>query len=310
MNFTLHQLQVFLKITKTRSITKAAEELFLTQPAVSIQLKNFQNQFEIPLTEVIGRKLFVTDFGNEIAIAAENILNEVYAINYKTLTYKGILSGKLSISVVSSGKYVMPFLLADFLKRYDRIDLDIDVTNKMKVVQSLKKNEVDFALISVLPDDLSLNMEPILDNRLYLIGNKNATLPQYDTIAELFQNIPMIFREKGSATRFVAEQFFEENNVSIDIKLQLATNEAIKQAVIAGLGFSIMPLIGIKNELENGEVKIFEIQDLPIISVWRLVWLKSKQLSPVATAYLDYLRKEKQHLLEQNFAWIESYVSS
>ncbi len=109
MNYTLHQLQVFLKVTQTQSITKASEELHLTQPAVSIQLRNFQEQFDIPLTEVVGRKLFITDFGKEIAIAAERILNEVNAINFKTLAYKGQLTGRLKLSVVSTGKYVIPY---------------------------------------------------------------------------------------------------------------------------------------------------------------------------------------------------------
>ena len=134
MNYTLHQLQIFLKITQTKSITKAAEELFLSQPAVSIQLKNFQDQFDIPLTEVVGRKLYVTDFGKEIAIVAERILNEVQNINFKTLAFKGQLSGKLRLSVVSTGKYVIPFFLSEFLKEHDGIELVMDVTNKSKVI--------------------------------------------------------------------------------------------------------------------------------------------------------------------------------
>ena len=114
MNYTLNQLRIFLKVVQTESVTKAAEELFLTQPAVSIQLKNFQDQFDIPLTEVVGRKIYITDFGREIAEAAENIINHVHAINYKTLAYKGQLTGQLKISVVSTGKYVMPFFLSKF----------------------------------------------------------------------------------------------------------------------------------------------------------------------------------------------------
>ncbi len=111
MNYTINQLRIFLRITETKSITKAAEELHLTQPAVSIQLKNFQDQFDIPLTEIIGRKIYITDFGREIAVAAENILNQVYEINNKTLAHKGQLTGRLKISVVSTGKYVMPYFL-------------------------------------------------------------------------------------------------------------------------------------------------------------------------------------------------------
>ena len=142
MNYTLHQLQVFLKITQTQSITKAAEELHLTQPAVSIQLKNFQDQFDIPLTEVVGRKLFVTDFGKEIAVAAEKILHEVHEINYKTLAYKGQLTGRLVISVVSTGKYVMPYFLPDFLQNNPGVDLKLDVTSKTNQMYMLAKSKI------------------------------------------------------------------------------------------------------------------------------------------------------------------------
>ena len=184
MQFTLNQLQIFLKISQTKSITKASEELFLTQPAVSIQLKNFQNQFKVPLTEVIGRQLFITDFGKEIAIAAENILNEVYAINYKTLAYKGQLSGRLKISIVSTGKYIMPQFLSGFLKLNPDIELLLDVTNKAKVIESLENNEVDFSLVSVLPEKLAIDKVELMQNKLFLIGNNDQKFKQksYDKI--------------------------------------------------------------------------------------------------------------------------------
>jgi len=165
MHYTLNQLQVFLKVVQTESVTKASEELFLTQPAVSIQLKNFQDQFDIPLTEVVGRKLYVTDFGKEIAVAAENILNQVHAINNKTLAYKGQLAGRLKISVVSTGKYVMPYFLTDFIKKNNGVDLLMDVTNKNKVIESLEKNEVDFALVSILPSKLNVEKLDLLQNK-------------------------------------------------------------------------------------------------------------------------------------------------
>ena len=170
MNYTLNQLQIFLKIVKTKSVTKAAEELNLTQPAVSIQLKNFQNQFDIPLTEVIGRKIYITEFGYEIAEAAENIINQVYSINYKTQSYKGLLAGRLKISVVSTGKYVMPFFLSDFIKNNPEIELVMDVTNENKVIKSLKNNEVDFALVSILPTTLQIEKLDLLQNKLFMVG--------------------------------------------------------------------------------------------------------------------------------------------
>src|SRR5690349_1442490 len=150
MNYTLNQLQVFLKITQTLSVTKAAEELHLTQPAVSIQLKNFQDQFDIPLTEVIGRKIYITDFGKEIADAAESILNQVEMIDLKTHAFRGHLTGRLKISVVSTGNYVMPYFLSSFMRQHEAVELVMDVTNKSKVIESLDKNTVDFSLVSII----------------------------------------------------------------------------------------------------------------------------------------------------------------
>jgi DNA-binding transcriptional LysR family regulator len=304
MNYTLHQLQVFLKITETKSITKAAEELHLTQPAVSIQLKNFQDQFEIPLTEIIGRKLYVTDFGKEIALAAERILAEVNAINFKTSAFKGLLSGKLKISIVSTGKYVMPFFLSEFIKNNHGIELEMDVTNKAKVVKSLRNNEVDFALVSTLPKDLVLESSILMENKLFLIGNKSMEIKMHSETEEVLINYPLIYREEGSATRIAMENFLSKSGIVSNMKLQLASNEAVKQAIISGLGYSVMPLIGLKNELENGDLKIIPLKGLPIKSDWRLVWLKNKSLSPVAKAYLAFIEQKKESIFEEYFSWI------
>jgi DNA-binding transcriptional LysR family regulator len=307
MNYTLHQLQVFLKITQTKNITKAAEELHLTQPAVSIQLKNLQDQFEIPLTEIVGRQLFVTEFGKEIALAAENIINEVHAINYKTFAYKGILSGKLKISVVSTGKYVMPFFLSDFIKENSGIEFEMDVTNKSKVIKSLKSNEVDFALVSTIPNDMTVESELLMQNKLYLVANKYFEFDFKSKIKDSLADVPLIYRELGSATRISMENFLISNNIKANMKLQLTSNEAVKQAVVAGLGLSIMPLIGLKNELESGEIKIISVPKLPIVSNWRLIWLKGKKMSPVASAYLNFVKANKEKINNEHFSWIESY---
>ena len=307
MDYTLRQLQVFLKIAQTKSITKAAEELYLSQPAVSIQLKNFQEQFEIPLTEVVGRKLFITDFGKEIAVAAENILNEVYKINYKTLSHKGQMSGRLKLSVVSTAKYVMPYFLADFIKQHDGIELQMDVTNKTKVVESLEKNEVDFSLVSVLPDNLQIQKIELLQNKLYLVGNTEQKFKQKIYDKSIFEKLPLIYREQGSGTRLTMEKFIERNHLPVKKKMELTSNEAVKQAVIAGLGFSIMPLIGIKNELNNGDLQIIPVKSFPIKSVWNLVWLKDKKFSPVAEAFLTYIKKEKVRIIDEYFNWFEAY---
>ncbi|NBV91154.1 MAG: LysR family transcriptional regulator [Flavobacteriia bacterium] len=308
MNYTLNQLQIFLKIVQTQSVTKASEELHLTQPAVSIQLKNFQDQFDIPLTEVVGRKIYITDFGKEIAEVAEKIINQVYAINYKTLAYKGQLTGRLKISVVSTGKYVMPFFLADFMNEHKGIALMMDVTNKNKVVESLEKNEVDFALVSILPTTLNIEKLDLLQNKLYLVGNTKTELNMVTGTKETFTDLPLIFREKGSGTRQAMESFIDNNNnMSILKKMELTSNEAVKQALLAGLGYSIMPLIGIKNEIHNNELQIIPMKGLPIKTTWSLIWLKGKKHSPVAVAYLAYLESEKAKIINQKFSWYERY---
>ncbi len=302
MNYTLHQLQVFAKVVEAKSITKAAVELHMTQPAVSIQLKNLQDQFDIPLTEVVGRQLYVTDFGKEIYEMSQRILNEVYAINYKTMAYKGHLTGRLVISIVSTGKYVMPYFLSDFLKEHKGIDLIMDVTNKSKVIASLKNNEVDFALISVMPEGLDLQKESLMENQLFVVGNKEHKTDKKIYDKDDLKQMPLIFREEGSGTRFVMEKYFTKNKISVRKKMELTSNEAVKQAVIAGLGNSIMPLIGIRNNLATGDLKIIPTKGFPIKSQWQLIWLKSKKMSPVAAAYINFIKKNKERILKEKFS--------
>lgn len=307
MNYTLNQLQIFLKIVQTNSVTRASKELNLTQPAVSIQLKNFQDQFDIPLTEVVGRKLYVTDFGKEIAEAAENIINQVYAINYKTHAFKGQLYGRLRISVVSTGKYIMPYFLADFLNNNPGVELIMDVTNKSSVVESIELNEVDFALVSILPQIQTIEKMDLLKNKLFMVGNakKMENKKVYDL--EDLADIPLIFREKGSGTRQVMESFVEQNFLPSRKKIELTSNEAVKQAVLAGLGCSIMPLIGIKNELSNDDLKIINMKGLPIETTWSLIWQKSKKHSPVSIAFMNYLNDKKDEIVKKHFNWYELY---
>ena len=307
MHYTINQLKIFLKITQTQSITKASEELHLTQPAVSIQLKKFQEQFEIPLTEIVGRKIFITDFGKEIAVATENILNQIQAIDYNTQLHKGHLTGRLKISIVSTGKYVMPYFLSDFINLHEGIELLLDVTNKLKVIESLQKNEVDFSLVSVLPDNIKIEKCELMQNKLYVISNSKRKITNKINDKSIFESLPLIYREEGSGTRQTMEKYIKKNHLPVKKKMELTSNEAVKQAVIAGLGCSIMPLIGIKNELQNGDLKIIPVRGFPIKSVWNLIWLKGKNHSPIARALLEFLKKEKGNIIKEKFEWFENY---
>lgn len=308
MNYTLHQLQIFLKVAQTKSVTKAAEELHLTQPAVSIQLKNFQSQFDIPLTEVIGRNVYITDFGKEIAEAAEKILEQVYEINYKTHAYKGELIGRLKISIVSTGKYVMPYFLSDFMKAHKGVELQMDVTNKSKVIESLENNEVDFSLVSILPSSLNVEKIDLIKNKLFLIGNKPSDKKRAQNSKKLFKELPLIFRENGSGTRQAMESYFRKHDIPVLKKMELTSNEAVKQAVLAGLGYSVMPLIGIRNELLNKELHIIPVTGMPIQTTWSLIWMKGKKHSHVAESLINYINKEKENIIHDQFRWYEEYL--
>ena len=308
MNFTLHQLKVFMVVVENASVTKAAEQLHMTQPAVSIQLKNLQSQFDIPLTEIIGRKLYVTDFGRELYGIAERILREVSAIGYQSDSFRGMLTGRLKLSVASTGKYVMPFYLKEFLQTNPGVDLFMDVTNKTRVVKSLENNEVDFALVSVLPESINIEQEVLLPNRLYLTGPADSKLKTSGSLNKsVFDELPLIYREAGSGTRVTMQRYFQKANIVPKIRMELTSNEAVKQAVMAGLGYSIQSLLSMKNELKQKEIKIFSVKGLPLTEHWRLVWLKKKNMSEVARAFLSYIREHKQQIYQKNFSWIEKW---
>ncbi len=308
MNYTLHQLKVFTVIAEKKSVTKAAEALNMTQPAVSIQLKNLQDQFDIPITEVIGRKLYITDFGKELYIMANKILEEVANINYRTNNFKGMLSGRIKISVVSTGKYVMPYYLKHFVKNNPAVDIVMDVTNRSKVIKSLEDNEVDFALVSLLPESLSVGYEILMPNKLFLAAPSDMVFGDVKVHSKaIFDDVPLIYREEGSGTRFKMQQYFAKANVKPKVKLELASNEAVKQAVIAGLGCSVLSLLSLKSELKEGVIKIVPVTGLPLVSEWMLVWLKNKKFSVAANAYLEFVKANKSAIHNEYFNWTEGF---
>jgi DNA-binding transcriptional LysR family regulator len=301
MQYTFHQLKIFTRIAQLGSITKAAEELHLSQPALSIQLRNFQDQFDIPLTEIVGKKLYLTNFGQEILAYAERILDQAGAMDDVVQSYKGQLTGKLKIAVVSTGKYVMPYLLTDFLNAHLAITLELDVTNKEKVIESLEQNSIDFALVSLVPGHLKTESIPIVKNTMHLIGAYQSKKSQKELSINELQQLPWIFREQGSGTRQMMERFLSQRHITVQKMLELTSNEAVKQAIMANLGYSIMPLIGIRNELMSKQLMIMPVKGLPIHTTWHIIWLKGKKHSPVVKALLEYIKDNKKKILQEHF---------
>lgn len=301
MHYTLHQLKIFLKVSDFQSITKAAAELHLTQPAISIQLKKLQEQFELPLTEVIGRQLYVTDFGREIAIRSRRILEEADGIRYTIDQYKGLLTGKIKISVVSTAKYVIPYFLKDFMDRYPSVEISIDVSNKNKVIEGLHKNNSDFSLVSVVPENLDVFSVELMENQLNLVGSTEFE-GKIKKPKDL-EKVTLLFREEGSATRNAMENYLKSKNINVGKSMELVSNEAVKQAINAGLGVSIVPLIGLRTALAREDITIYPLSGLPINTRWNLIYNKGKALTPAQEELIKYMEENKERLVEKYFSW-------
>jgi DNA-binding transcriptional LysR family regulator len=301
MNYTLNQLEIFLKISQTQNITKAAELLNLSQPAVSIQLKNFQQQFPVPLTEVLGKKLFLTDFGKEVAAMAEEILNKAQAIHYRALEHDGKLVGTLKLGVVSTGSYVIPYFLADFIKKHPAVQLHVEVSNKSGVVQALEKNLIDFALLSIPPENMRLEKIELLKNTLYWVGSPKV-FAQGNRIAESdWPSVTVIYRELGSGLRQIAEQYIKERQFQPLKWIELSTYEMVKHALLAGVGISVMPLVGLRQDIASGTLQVFEVENFPITTTWSMVWNTGKMHSPSAKAFLNHIEENKGEIVRQYF---------
>ncbi|WP_421762984.1 LysR substrate-binding domain-containing protein [Ekhidna sp.] len=303
MHYTLHQLKIFLKVSDYQSITKAAEDLHLTQPAISIQLKKLQEQFELPLTEVIGRQLYVTDFGKEIAIRSRRILEEADGIRYTIDQHKGLLTGKIKISVVSTGKYVIPYFLKDFMDRYPSVEISIDVSNKNRVIEGLHKNDSDFSLVSVVPDDLKVHKVELMENQLNLVGNMEFE-GRIKKPKDL-EKVTLLLREEGSATRNAMVNYLESKNIKVGKSMELVSNEAVKQAINAGLGVSIVPLIGLRTALAREHIALYPLPGLPITTRWNLIYNKGKALTPAQSELIKYMEENKERLVEKHFSWVK-----
>ncbi len=302
MNISLNQLRVLQAVAKHKSYTKAAKELEMTQPAISIQIKNLQDQFEVPLIETLGKKIHITEFGNELVETAEKIFSEMDLIEQRMLELKGLLAGKIRISAVSTGKYVIPYLVSDFMKINPHVEINLEVSNRNQVLAHLEENTTDLALVSLVPDDLDLQSITLAENRLYLATSpQNAEEYQRYLDKKELSKIPFILREKGSATRLLMENFFQKKGITPTSKMELATNEAVKQAVMAGLGASILSEFSMTQEVKDGRISLLNYSGMPITADWKLIWMKQKKHPPAVKAFIRWFEDNKEEVIKNHF---------
>ncbi len=299
MHLTLQQLKLFESVYRNGSYTRAAKELYLTQPAVSIQLKRLEAQVELPLFEVVGKKIFPTAAGKAVYGACVDILARVDDLALSVEELKGEVKGPLELSVVTTAKYFMPRLLGHFLQDYPDVEPKLRFTNRARVVERLMNNEDDFVVMGQTPDDKNLETHPFLENILGVVappdhplaGRKKVRLQ--DLAKERF-----IEREAGSGTRLVFDALLEKNGLRIEPYMELDSSEAIKQAVMAGLGLAVLSLHSLHLEQAAGKLVVLNVTGFPIKRRWYAVHLKGKRLSLVAKTFLDYILTESHQLLD------------
>lgn len=289
MSFTLHQLDVFAEVAKQKSMTRAAEKLFMSQPAISIQVKKLQDHFGVDLFEIIGKELFLTEAGKELYEAQKNIRREVNSLEMALSEIKGMLKGTLNIAVVSTAKYFMPYILGAYRSKFENIKISLKVTDRNEVKDLLKKNLCDLAVFSELPDDLELESVEFLNNPLLmaaapehpLAGKKNLNF-------KILEEFPFLIREPGSGTRMVMQRLLDQYNISPNIVMELGTNEAVKQAIMAGIGISLISKYSLTLEESVGKISILDVKGLPYENKWKIVSPKGKRLSPAAQNFIDF----------------------
>jgi DNA-binding transcriptional LysR family regulator len=292
MDFTLHQLNVFGMVARHRSMTKAAKELHMTQPAVSIQIKQLQEALGIPLIEVIGRQVYLTEAGRHLQKMHQAVDNEIESFYATISQLKGGLEGNLTISAASTAKYFLPYLLGEFQRRYPNIQVSLKVTNRDEVLGHLTNNEYNLAILTQVPDDQSIDATPFLDNPLVMCAAPDHPLAgQPDINIQQLKGEPFIYRESGSGTRMVMERYLEEHDITVQPIMELGTNEAVKQAIMGGIGISLISKLSLENELTLNKISILDVQGLPIMSRWHTLFKKGKRLSPVTQNFLSFLQE-------------------
>ncbi|MGA9025153.1 MAG: LysR substrate-binding domain-containing protein [Steroidobacteraceae bacterium] len=295
---SLRQLKVFEMAAATGSFSKAAELLHLTQPGVSMHIKELEINAGLPLFERLGKKLFVTEAGQELLARAREILRSLKDAEDALDGLKGLRRGRINLAVVSTAKYFAPRLLAKFREEHPLVEIRLAVNNRNSVIEQLVANEVDLAIMGRSPQSLDTIAEPFAQNPHVIIAAPDHPLasrrriPEAEVAREMF-----IVREPGSGTRLAMQQFFEERNLAIKVGMEMASNETIKQAVMAGMGLSFISRHTINLEIQTQRLVVLDVRSMPVVRLWHVAHLARKRLSPTAAAFKQFVITHGRELL-------------
>ncbi len=294
MHLTLRQLQVFAAVAEHASFSKAAAELHLTQPAVSIQVKHLEESIGLPLFERIGKKLFLTEAGSELRYYSQSIAQQLDDAREVFAQLKDASRGQLRVAVATTANSFASHLLAAFSRLYPNAVLSLDVTNRTSLIRQLRNNETDMVIMGRPPAELELVGEPFMDNPLVVIAAPDHPLAAGDRRLRLnaITDERFVVRETGSGTRAAMQRFLTEHGLDITIGMEMTSNEALKQAVAAGLGLGVTSRHTLQPELQAGQLVELDVAHFPIVRQWFVVHRQGKRLSPIAQAFRQFVIDE------------------
>lgn len=288
---SFRQFEVFEAIARNGSFTRAAEELFLTQPTVSMQVKKLVDTIGLPLFDQIGKRIYLTEAGEALLLTCREIFNTLSNFEMQISDMKGLRQGKLRIAVVSTAKYFAPKLLGSFCKLYPGVDVSLEVGNREGLLERIRENRDDLYILGQPPKDLGVEYEAFLDNHLVVLAPHNHPLAGKKNIPlKRLEQEPFIMRERGSGTRMAVERLFQKHGLVLNTRIELGSSEAVKQTIIGGLGISILSQHTVAQKAAMDQLTILDVRHFPIKRKWHVVYLAAKQPTIIARTFLEYLR--------------------
>ena len=302
-NASLRQLRVFESAASHRSFSRAAEQLHLTQPGVSMHVKELEGHIGLPLFERLGKKLFVTQAGAELLTHVREILRTIKDAEESLDQLKGLRRGVINIGVVSTAKYFVPTLLARFRKGHPHLEIRLGVSNRDAVIEQLVANQIDLAIMGRSPEELDTVAEPFAQNPHVIIASPDHPLASRLRIdVEALCDETFIAREPGSGTRLAMQEFFGDRYLSCKVGMEMASNETIKQAVMAGMGLAFISRHTIDMEVQMGRLAILDVHGTPVMRQWHVAHLSKKRLSPTAAAFKEFVLAHGREFLRDQSA--------
>lgn len=297
MNITMRQINIFQSVARNLSYTKAAAEMHLTQPAVSMQVKLLEENLGLPLFEQIGKRIYLTDAGKEMLHYSFSISRQLEEIREVFASLQGIERGVLRLAVPGTANQFVTQFLAEFRRQHPAISFQLDIANRKGLLRLLENNEIDLVIMGKPPESMELVSKRFMDNPLVVIAAHTHALAKRKKISlsELI-NHEFVVREPGSGTRIAMQRFFEEHKVGLKTNMEMSSNETLKQAVVAGLGLGIVSAHTLEMELALNRVKVLDVEHFPIMRHWYLVHREGKRLAPVGRAFHDFILSDATKL--------------